>query len=83
MSAMTAETAASAAASAPLSSYVSGTSDLPLLGETIGANFARMAAANPDREALVDVPSGRRWTYAQLDADVDQLARGLMAAGIA
>jgi fatty-acyl-CoA synthase len=83
VSAMTAETAASAAASAPLSSYVSGTSDLPLLGETIGANFARVAAANPDREALVDVPSGRRWTYAQLDADVDQLARGLMAAGVA
>ncbi|MDQ6752888.1 MAG: AMP-binding protein [Actinomycetota bacterium] len=64
-------------------SYVSGVSEVPLLGETIGANFARMAAANPGREALVDVPSGRRWTYAELDADVDQLARGLMAGGIA
>jgi fatty-acyl-CoA synthase len=73
----------SGSAQAPATSYVSGTSDLPLLGETIGANFARMAAANADREALVDVPSGRRWTYAELDADVDRLALGLMAAGIA
>ena len=36
----------------------------------------------PDREALVDVPSGRRWTYAQLRADVDALALGLLAAGV-
>ncbi len=49
---------------AAMPSYVSGVSEVPLLGETIGANFARMAAANPGREALVDVPSGRRWTYA-------------------
>ena len=30
----------------------------------------------------MDVPTGRRWTYAQLDADTDALARGLIAAGI-
>jgi fatty-acyl-CoA synthase len=35
------------------------------------------------REALVDVPSGQRWTYAQLNADADALASGLIAAGIA
>jgi len=35
-----------------------------------------------DREALVEVASGRRWTYAELDADVNALARGLLAAGI-
>ena len=46
-------------------SYSHGASGVPLLGETIGANLRRVAAAHPDREALVDVPSGRRWTYAR------------------
>ena len=41
------------------------------------------SAAHGDREALVEVATGRRWTYAELDADVDALARGLIAAGIA
>jgi fatty-acyl-CoA synthase len=63
-------------------SYASGTSDVPLLGDTIGDNFDRIAAAQPDAEALVDVPSGRRWTYAQLREEVDVLALGLVAAGV-
>ncbi len=63
-------------------SYSHGASGQPLLGETIGANLRRVAAAHPGREAVVDVPTGRRWTYAQLDADTDALARGLIAAGI-
>jgi fatty-acyl-CoA synthase len=66
-----------------LPSYASGTSDVPLLGETIGDNFDRAVAADPDREALVEVPTGRRWTYAQLRADVDALALGLLADGVA
>jgi fatty-acyl-CoA synthase len=53
-----------------------------LIGETIGENLRRVAARFGDREAMVDVPSGRRWTYRQLDADTDTLARGLLAAGI-
>ena len=63
-------------------SYSHGASALPLLGETIGANLRRIAAAYPDREAVVDVPTGRRWTYARFDAESDALARGLIAAGI-
>ena len=63
-------------------SYASGTSDVPLLGDTIGDNFDRVAAAQPDHEALVDVPSGRRWTYAQMREDVDTVALGLLAAGL-
>ncbi|MCO8270803.1 AMP-binding protein [Actinoplanes sp. TRM 88003] len=63
-------------------SYASGVSDLPLLGETIGANLERTVARFGDREALVDVAAGRRWTYAELDADVDRLARGLLARGV-
>ena len=58
-------------------SYANGTSTEPLLGETIGANLRRTAARVPDRDALVDVPTGRRWTYAELDAEVDTLARAL------
>jgi len=64
------------------SSYGSGYSTTPLLGETIGDNFERTVARFPDREALVEAAGGRRWTYSQLKADVDRLARGFMAAGI-
>ena len=63
-------------------SYSHGASARPLLGETIGENLRRMAAAHPQADALVDVPSGRRWTYATFDADTDTLARGLIAAGL-
>ncbi len=64
-------------------SYGNGPSGQPLIGETIGANLERTAAAFGDREALVDVPTGRRWTYAQLNADTDALAGSLIAGGIA
>jgi fatty-acyl-CoA synthase len=63
-------------------SYSHGTSEQPLLGETIGANLKRIAGAFPGQEALVDVPTGRRWTYAHLDADSDVLAQGLIAGGL-
>ena len=63
-------------------SYSHGASPDPLLGETIGDNLRRIAGAHPGREVLVDVPTGRRWTYAQFDADTDALARGLIARGI-
>ena len=39
-------------------SYSHGASRTPLLGETIGANLRRIAGRHPDREALVDVPTG-------------------------
>ncbi len=65
-----------------MESYARGESDQPLLDETIGANFSRTVAARPDREALVEVASGRRWTWAELEADVDAVARGLIAAGL-
>jgi fatty-acyl-CoA synthase len=65
------------------SSYASGPSDVPLLGDTIGDNFDRTVAADPDREALVEVPTGRRWTYARLRDDVDVLALGLLGSGVA
>jgi fatty-acyl-CoA synthase len=64
-------------------SYTSAVSDTPLLGDTIGENFDKTVARFPDRDALVDIPAGRRWTYAELKADIDALALGLLAAGIA
>ncbi|MFJ9380820.1 AMP-binding protein [Streptomyces sp. NPDC101455] len=66
-----------------MNSYSHGTSGTSLLGDTIGANLDRAVAAWPDREALVDVPSGRRWTYGQFASDVDQLAYALLASGVA
>ncbi len=65
-----------------MESYAAGETDTPLLEETIGANFERTVAAYPDREALVEVASGRRWTWTELDSDVDDLALGLLRAGI-
>ena len=65
-----------------MESYAAGELEPALLEETIGANFERTVSAHPDGEALVEVASGRRWTWTELDRDVDALARGLIAAGI-
>lgn len=67
---------------ADVTSYARGETTPALLEETIGANLSRTAATHADREALVECASGRRWTWAELDRDVDELARGLMGAGI-
>jgi len=64
-------------------SYGSGISDVPLLGDTIGDDLDRTAAAYPDREALVDAHQGLRWTWAEFVGAVDALATGLLDAGIA
>ncbi len=63
-------------------SYSSGESVTPLLGDTIGGNFDATVRAFGDREALVDCPTGRRWTYTELAADVGALALGLLELGI-
>src|SRR5580692_9117874 len=63
-------------------SYTSAISGTPLLGDTIGENLDRTAARYPDRLALVDLPSGARFTYRELLNEVDALALGLLAAGI-
>ncbi|HMD91299.1 MAG TPA: AMP-binding protein, partial [Trebonia sp.] len=63
-------------------SYTSAVSEAPLLGDTIGENLDRTVRAFGDKLALADVPAGRRLTYAELAAEVDALALGLLAAGI-
>lgn len=64
-------------------SHDTGSTASPLLEETINANLARTVAAFGSREALVDCTSGRRWTYDEFAADVDTLASGLVAQGVA
>jgi fatty-acyl-CoA synthase len=63
-------------------SYTSATSSTPLLGDTIGENLDRTVSRFGASLALVDVAAGSRWTYAELAAEVDALALGLLAAGI-
>jgi len=63
-------------------SYASGTSTVPLLGETIGDNLRRTVSRFGDREALVDRGSGRRFTYTELLDAVEALAGGLVEAGV-
>jgi fatty-acyl-CoA synthase len=63
-------------------SYVSGTSDRPLLGLTIGDCLDAAASECPDREALVSCHQNLRYTYAELRAEADRIARALMALGV-
>ena len=56
-----------------------GPTDVPLLEETISANLGRTVAAHGDRDALVSVEQGLRFTYREFAAAVDEVAAGLMA----
>jgi fatty-acyl-CoA synthase len=64
-------------------SYAHGASGVPLIGETIGENLQRTVARFPDRDALVSCHQKLRYTYAELNAEVDRLARGLLALDLA
>ena len=64
-------------------SYTSGSSDTPLLGITIGDMFDQTVARYPDNEALVVRHQSIRYTYRQLNAQVDRCARALLALGVA
>jgi fatty-acyl-CoA synthase len=64
------------------SSYVHGTSDIPLKYETIGHAFDATAHRFGSRHALV-VPHQRlQWSYAELKVHVDRMAAGLLALGL-
>ena len=71
-----------AAARRNLDSYARGSTRPALLETTIGANLAAAVAAYGHRDALIDIPAGRRWNYEELLADVRKLATGLVQAGI-
>jgi fatty-acyl-CoA synthase len=63
-------------------SYVHGASEKPLLGEPIFRNLRRTASRFGDREALVAAHQDYRATYAELVAQCEEVARGLMARGV-
>lgn len=63
-------------------SYVSGTSDLPLVFKTIGQLLADTSLIYGEREALVSVHQSLRYTYDELNALVDQYAAGFAALGL-
>jgi fatty-acyl-CoA synthase len=64
-------------------SYSHGASEIPLRGETIGADLERVAARFAARPALVSRHQEVRLTYAELDAAVDAVASELLRFGIA
>jgi fatty-acyl-CoA synthase len=63
-------------------SYVCGTSDRPLIGETIGDHLDRVAERLPQAEALVSLPEGLRYTYHELRDRCNEVARALIAIGV-
>ena len=63
-------------------SYVSGDRALPLRHVTIPAMFAETVAKFGPREAAVFAQFGKRYTYYDLDREVDALAAGLLCLGL-
>lgn len=63
-------------------SYVSGVSDHPLRYETIGQALERITALHGDKEALVSCHQNVRFSYAELNAAVDEAAAGLSTLGL-
>jgi fatty-acyl-CoA synthase len=64
-------------------SFVSGTSSAPLLDRTVDGVLKAAVADGADRLALVARHQQRRYSFGELDAAVEQLARGLLASGLA
>ena len=63
-------------------SYVSGISDVPLLGETIGRSLDKAVQRWGNREALVSPSHDVRWTWKEFAERVDALAAGFLALGL-
>ena len=63
-------------------SHAAGRTDVPLLEETIPDNLDATVARFGDREALVDVVEGVRWTYREFADRTVELARALLASGV-
>jgi fatty-acyl-CoA synthase len=65
-----------------IQSYVHGASAVPLIGDTIGVHFDRAVARWPESEALVVRHQEIRWTYRELQRQVNAFAAGLIALGL-
>lgn len=64
-------------------SHVIGVTDQPLLKVTIPDMLAETAASWPDRDAVIFPAQDIRWTWSEFAAEVDRLAAGLLALGVA
>jgi fatty-acyl-CoA synthase len=64
-------------------SYIHGSSETPLLGETIGQCLDRIAAQYPENHALVSCHQRLCYTYRELHHEVETVARGIMSLGVA
>ncbi|CBL43840.1 AMP-binding family protein [gamma proteobacterium HdN1] len=64
------------------SSYQAGPASQPLLYETIGNCFDRIANTYPDRDALIVRHQNIRWTFREYQKQVNALATGLLKLGI-
>ena len=56
--------------------------ELPLRRESLYESFAASARRFPDRMALISRPDNVRWTYRELQHQVEVTARGLMGLGL-
>ena len=63
-------------------SYAVGAADQDLLPWTVGEVLARAAATYPGNDALIEAFTGRRWTFRDLERDVDRAAAGMHLRGI-
>ena len=63
-------------------SYLGGSASQPLLYETIGSCFDRIAAQYPDKEAVVVRHQDIRWSFKEYQEQVDSLATGLLKQGV-
>lgn len=64
-------------------SYAKGAIDTPLLETTIGTALREAAGKWPDALALVSRHQGERFTWQELDREVDRVACGLLGRGVA
>lgn len=62
-------------------SYVYGTSEVPLLGQTIGGNLKSTVEKFPNQEALVCVHQGYRATYQEFYNQTTAIAKALIFLG--
>lgn len=63
-------------------SYAFRGSEKPLIGKTIGDMFSEIAEKYPDNDAIVSIHQGKRYTYRELQKELDRAAKGFIALGM-
>lgn len=63
-------------------SYAFRGSEKPLIGMTIGDMLIEIAEKYPDNDAIVSIHQGKRYTYRELEQELDRAAKGLIALGL-